>query len=300
MNTKCVEVLNRWIPTGVLLLLFVASPFGLVAAEVATNAPPASGTAATATNTWLTFGLDRVGWLQVTVLGNPLWQYLAALLYVVLAFYASKLLDYLIRVQLRKITVRTKTQFDELILDLVCGPLKVIAFVIFLHVGLQMFAWPDWTKTIISNALKIIVAGSITYVAVKFVDLIMGLWQKRVQAAGEAVLDMQLFPVIRKSLKVFVVIVGALVTSQNLGMNVTGLLASLSIGGLAVGLAAQDTLSNLFGAVALFTDKPFRVGPIKPHKAHSPPPDKPAIKVTFAKAGVACWSMKPRPATTIP
>jgi len=50
------------------------------------------------------------------------------------------------------------------------------------------------------------------------------------------------------------------VTSQNLGMNVTGLLASLSIGGLAVGLAAQDTLSNLFGAVAIFADKPFRVG----------------------------------------
>ena len=43
-------------------------------------------------------------------------------------------------------------------------------------------------------------------------------------------------------------------------MNVTGLLASLSIGGLAVGLAAQDTLSNLFGAVAIFADKPFRVG----------------------------------------
>src|SRR5262249_45723989 len=51
-----------------------------------------------------------------------------------------------------------------------------------------------------------------------------------------------------------------LVTSQNLGMNVTGLLASLSIGGLAVGLAAQDTLSNLFGGVAIFADKPFRVG----------------------------------------
>jgi MscS family membrane protein len=45
-----------------------------------------------------------------------------------------------------------------------------------------------------------------------------------------------------------------------MGMNVTGLLASLSIGGLAVGLAAQDTLSNLFGAIAIFADKPFRVG----------------------------------------
>src|SRR6185295_6898714 len=59
---------------------------------------------------------------------------------------------------------------------------------------------------------------------------------------------------------VFVVIVAALVTSQNLGFNVTGLIASLSIGGLAVGLAAQDKLANLFGAVAVLMDKPFKVG----------------------------------------
>jgi MscS family membrane protein len=104
------------------------------------------------------------------------------------------------------------------------------------------------------------VACSFTYVALKCVDLGMGLWQKRLEAAEQGVLDLQIFPVIRKSLKVFIVVVAALVTTQNLGMNVTGLLASLSIGGLAVGLAAQDTLSNLFGAVALFADKPFRVG----------------------------------------
>jgi MscS family membrane protein len=97
-------------------------------------------------------------------------------------------------------------------------------------------------------------------VGLKCIDLLMGLWQKRAEAVQEGMLDMQLFPIIRKTLKIFVLVVAVLVTSQNLGMNVTGLLASLSIGGLAVGLAAQDTLSNLFGAVAIFADKPFRVG----------------------------------------
>ena len=263
MKLKCLKLLKRWISFGILLLLVAVSPFALVAAEVGTNAPPANASAANVSNSaraWLTFGLDRVEWFQVSVMGNPLWQYLAALIYVVLAFYVSKLLDYLIQVQARRLTAKTKTQLDDLILDLIRGPVKIVAFVILLHVGLQVFAWPPWTETFISNALKIIVAGSLTYLALKFVDLIMGLWQKRLEAAGEAVLDMQLFPIIRKSLKVFVIVVAGLVTSQNLGMNVTGLLASLSIGGLAVGLAAQDTLSNLFGAVALFVDKPFRVG----------------------------------------
>ena len=69
-----------------------------------------------------------------------------------------------------------------------------------------------------------------------------------------------MFPIIRKSLKVFIIVVAALVTLDNLGVNITAAIASLSIGGLAVGLAAQDTLANLFGAVAIFLDKPFKVG----------------------------------------
>ncbi len=51
-----------------------------------------------------------------------------------------------------------------------------------------------------------------------------------------------------------------LVTLSNIGVNITAAIASLSIGGLAVGLAAQDTLANLFGAVAIFLDKPFKIG----------------------------------------
>jgi MscS family membrane protein len=229
------------------------------AGGVATNAT-AVPSAAAQPKTWLTFGLDRIAWLQVEWLGNPIWQYVASLLYIVLALYASKLVDYLFQTRLRKLAARSKTQLDDLLLDLAKGPVKIICFVILLHIGLRVFAWPDWAATFISNGLKIIVACSITYVALKCVDLGMGLWQKRLEAAEQGVLDMQIFPVIRKSLKVFIVVVAALVTTQNLGMNVTGLLASLSIGGLAVGLAAQDTLSNLFGAVALFADKPFRVG----------------------------------------
>jgi MscS family membrane protein len=104
------------------------------------------------------------------------------------------------------------------------------------------------------------VAVSITYVALKGVDLALRIWKRRAESGDESVLDLQLFPILSRSLKIFVVVVAVLVTSQNLGMNITGLLASLSIGGLALGLAAQDTLANLFGAVAIFADKPFRIG----------------------------------------
>jgi len=240
-----------------IIMLMPSVSFADVPLSVSTNS---SSTNTISTPSHLTFGLNHVEWLQIIVMGNPLWQYIAALIYIVLAFYVSKLLDFLIQVQLRKLTAKTKTQVDDLVLSLIRGPVKVVTFVILLHVGLKVFSWPDWAQTFISNGLKIIIACSLTYLLIKLVDLVVGLWQKRMESAGERGLDIQLFPVIRKSFKVFIIIVATLVTSQNLGMNVTGLLASLSIGGLAVGLAAQDTLSNLFGAVALFADKPFRVG----------------------------------------
>jgi MscS family membrane protein len=250
-----------WLLSACLALL---GNLTLTAAETATNALPesnaASAAAPTRTQEWLRLGLDRVGWLHVRVLGNPLWQYIAALIYIVLAFYVSKVLDYVISVQLRKWAEKTQTRFDDLLVNLVRGPVKIVTFVVLLHVGLRVFAWPEWEAMFISSGLKLIVACSLTYVATKFVDLLMGLWQQRVETAQEGMLDMHLFPIIRKTLKIFVVVVAVLVTSQNLGMNITGLLASLSVGGLAVGLAAQDTLSNLFGAVAIFADKPFRVG----------------------------------------
>src|SRR4051812_34689676 len=188
----------------------------------------------------LTFGLDRIKLLQVEVLHNPLWEYLASLIYILLAFYAAKVLDYVIQVQLKKWAARTATRFDDLLLNLLHGPVKLITFVVLLHIGLRMLAWPEWAANFISNGLKLTVACSLTYVGIKIVDLLMGLWQQRAESAHEGMLDMQLFPIIRKTLKIFVTVVAVLVTSQNMGMNVTGLLASVSIGGLAVGLAAQD------------------------------------------------------------
>src|SRR6185437_4770181 len=85
-------------------------------------------------------------------------------------------------------------------------------------------------------------------------------WRQRTRADTDRTFDEQLFPISRKSFKVFIVVVGVLVTLDNIGVNITAAIASLSIGGLAIGLAAQDTLANLFGAVSVFVDKPFRIG----------------------------------------
>src|SRR6185369_9259871 len=127
-----------------------------------------------------------------------LWQYCASLIYIFLAFYISKLLDFLTRVWLKKWTSKTETQFDDLLLDLLNGPIKVVAFVIFLRIGLQVFSWPAAVQTGVTKGFTIIVAVSLTYMVLKFVDLVMGYWRHRTRADADRTFDEQLYPIIRK------------------------------------------------------------------------------------------------------
>ncbi len=74
-------------------------------------------------------------------------------------------------------------------------------------------------------------------------------------------LDDMLLPLLRKSLRIFLIIIFTLVVAQNVfGLNITGWLAGLGIAGLAVSLAAQDSVKNLFGSITVLLDKPFVVG----------------------------------------
>lgn len=73
-------------------------------------------------------------------------------------------------------------------------------------------------------------------------------------------LDDQLAPFATKTLKVVVVVLGVLIALQNFGVNVVSLLAGLGLGGLALALAAQDTVANLFGSITILLDNPFKIG----------------------------------------
>ncbi len=208
----------------------------------------------------LTFKLDHIELLRENYFfGEPLWKYAASAVYILLAFYASKLLDWVTRVWLRRVT-RSQSKVKELLLALLRGPIKIVLFVVLLHIGLNLFDWSPMAKLYLSKALVLIVAGSLTYLTVKVVAVLLDLWRQRAAPETDQKFRDQLFSFLHKSLEGFVIVVGVLVTAQNLGVNITAAITSLSIGGLAVGLAAQDTLANLFGAVAVLVDKPFRVG----------------------------------------
>jgi len=84
---------------------------------------------------------------------------------------------------------------------------------------------------------------------------------RRLSEKTDSKLDDQLVPLVRKALRLFLVVVFTLFVAQNVfGLDITGWLAGLGIAGLAVSLAAQDSIKNLFGSITVLFDKPFTVG----------------------------------------
>ncbi len=261
------EALFRWL----MVFLLVAAVGGMWAiAQPATNKPPVTATNQPSAflkdvermeGQYLTFGLDRIEVLNdIVIFGQPLWKYLASLIYILLAFYVSKLIDWVTRVWLKKAAARTGVRLHDLLVDVLEGPIKIVVFVLFLIIGLNIFDWPANVKLYLSKALILVVAASLTYLAIKIVNLLLDLWRAHTAHEADRQFNDQLFSVLRKSLNTFVIVVAIMMAAQNIGINITAAITSLSIGALAVGLAAQDTLANLFGAVAVFADKPFRIG----------------------------------------
>jgi MscS family membrane protein len=251
------------------LALFLVLLAWAVYAAAATNAPPPSTNEPSAlvkgverlSEHPLTFKLDEIDVLREHgFLGEPLWKYFASLVYVLLALYVAKFIDLLTNVWLKRLAARTETKLDDLLLGLLRGPIKAVIFVLLLNIGLNFFDWSAKAKVYMSKGLILVVAASLTFVTIKVLEVFLSAWRRRHAQESEGRFNDQLFGVIRVSLNTFVVLVAVLVTAQNMDINITAALASLSIGGLAVGLAAQDTLANLFGAIAVFVDKPFRVG----------------------------------------
>ena len=253
--------------SGLAVLLGVAFWSVWVSAQPATNAP-----AATATNGLprvlvkldahpLTFGLDQVDFLRDnSLLEQPLWKYAASLVYIALAFGVAWLIDFIVNLWLKHWASRKPATQGDWLLDLLRGPVKVVLFIIFLNVGLNIFEWPERAQLFLSHAFIVVVAFAVTYVVLKLVDLLIGLWRQRMATSQDKVFADQLLPLLSKVGKVLIVIIAGLLTADNLNIRIGSALAGLSIGGLALGLAAQDTVGNLFGAVAIFLDKPFNIG----------------------------------------
>ncbi len=160
---------------------------------------------------------------------------------------------------LQRYASTTETELDDRALNVIERPIRVLLIGIaigFISSALQFKGDIDVIADSIANALII---ASVFYFVYNLVDII-GVTSDHLRRFIGIRVEDRLLPFMRVVAKVFIVVMGLLIIVQEFGYNITGLVASFGVIGLAVSLAAQDTAANVLGFTTIISDNPFEVG----------------------------------------
>ncbi len=197
--------------------------------------------------------------LHRTAFGVALWQYIALALIALCGLMLRKILFLLLNNRLERLALRFGKEWVKRFLDAIAAPVATLFMAALIALAYPQLRLPARVDALLDFALHAIIVFSCVWALYRLADVFCDLLALRARQTASK-LDDQLVPLVRRILKVAVVIIGVLFILQNLNVDIGSLLAGLGIGGIAVAMAAKDTISNFFGSVVIFADKPFQVG----------------------------------------
>jgi MscS family membrane protein len=182
------------------------------------------------------------------------------LLIILGAVIAGKIVYWFFGNVIKKLTSKTKTKIDDIIVDMIEEPVVLALTIIGLWYGLHRLNFPEEWYDWMGKVYHILIAINITWLVARLIDAIIEEYIVPLTEKTESDFDDQIIPVVRKGLKSTIWALGIIIALNNAGYDVTALIAGLGIGGLALAMAAKDSVANIFGGLMIFTDKPFKVG----------------------------------------
>ena len=165
----------------------------------------------------------------------------------------------LIKYLFLKISSRFPLELKNKLLSFSKAPYALLVLCAFWSVSLQFLSLEKHVNLLIVQPLKFIFGYSLILISYQVLDL-LELYLQGFLKKNHDTLNKNLIPYSKKILKLILAFIVVLLVLQNSGFNVTSLLASLGLGGVAIALGAKETLSNLFGGLTIMIDKPFSVG----------------------------------------
>jgi MscS family membrane protein len=197
--------------------------------------------------------------LDFIILGNSIFDYLKSLSFMLLGLLLGWLISFLSKTVFKNIVDRTESKNDDVVLEILKWPLILFAFSFGFYLAYKTLHLPNQIYAILGSFLKIIYVFVGVKIITSFVDaFIVSALVSRFR--GKSRVDTYVVDMVKKVVKFIIYVIALIMVVSLLGYNITSLVAGLGIGGLAIALAAQELLGNLFGGVAIVADKPFRVG----------------------------------------
>lgn len=208
--------------------------------------------------------------------GNTVLDWAIALGIILGGVIVAKILYWFSSTVISQVTKKTKTKLDDLLIDKLEEPVvyAVVIGAYFWAVNYLSFPNGDITNelgVVIDHEIKgmekflfglgrFALVIDLTWMVARTLDALIEEYIVPLTEKSESEFDDQILPIMRKGVRAVIWVMGIIIGLDNLGIDITAMIAGLGIGGLALALAAQDMVKNVFGGIMIFLDKPFKIG----------------------------------------
>jgi len=220
--------------------------------------------------------------LEREVLGNVVGDYVAAIgIFIVLAV-ALKVIQWLMLLKLAALAKKTKTDIDDMLITIVKSLKPAFYYIVAFFFAVRTIEFSVIGDKIINGIFVAIIAYQIVIALQILIDYVIK--KKFTDSDGDGVVDNSIVSLMSGMAKFALWAIGLLMVLTNLGVNVTGLVAGLGVGGLAIAFALQGVFADLFASFSIYLDKPFSVGDYIVIGEHRGNVEKIGIKTTRIRA----------------
>jgi MscS family membrane protein len=194
------------------------------------------------------------------LLGLFWWQWIALVVVACIGVIVDRAVAFALRAQLSRRLDRWLAGVDPQSIAKAMRPIGLLAMTMVWRSGARLLELPPRANAILIVAVTVVTVFAAVMGAYRLVDVISAALEIRAKRSKSRFDDL-LVPLFRKSFKVVITVFSLVFVAETFEWEqYKTLLAGLGIGGLAFALAAQDTVSNLFGSFTVILDRPFEVG----------------------------------------
>lgn len=191
--------------------------------------------------------------------GNSILNWAIAVGILILSFVVVKMLYWIFSNVIRRLTSKTKTNLDDVLIDKLEKPLTYLVLILGYWISIHYLVFKVNVELVLENVAYFLLVIDVTAILSRIVDALITEIIMPISEKSDSSFDNQLIPVIQKGVRSIIWILGIIIGLDNIGFDITAMIAGLGIGGLALALAAQDSVKNIFAGIMIFLDKPFRI-----------------------------------------
>lgn len=176
------------------------------------------------------------------------------------SYGAARFLSYVLGRSLARAAARSATTLDDRLIQALKRPVTYALFLIGAYVAIHRLPFPDrWTGRL-DDVVFALAVTLVSLAAMRAYGILLAWYATESPLSAEIGGAREFGPLLGKLGKIFIILVAMIAVLQHFDVNVQSLVVSLGVGSLAVGLAAQDTLANMFAGFTLMLDRPFKIG----------------------------------------